>query len=156
MVCGAEREEVLLRESHMADLLVHLRQSTAIEGARRLTLAEFLSRPEARLGDLPGLDPARVPVEPWLHAYAESEVKGAGYRERERAEVRRLRGAGSVALPQEMDFAAVGGLSREMVEKLSAIRPRTLGQAARVPGVPPAALTQLRVAVERARREERG
>jgi tRNA uridine 5-carboxymethylaminomethyl modification enzyme len=156
MVPAAEREEVLLRESRMSDLLEHLHRFSALEGARRLTLAEFLARPDARLGDIPGLDPSRLPAEPWLRAYVESEVKGAGYRERERAEVRRLMGAESVALSQEMDFAAVGGLSREMVEKLSAIRPRTLGQAARVPGVTPAALTQLRIAVERARRGVRG
>jgi tRNA uridine 5-carboxymethylaminomethyl modification enzyme len=155
MVCGAEREEVLLRESRMSELLAHLHRSTAVEGTRRLTLAEFLTRPEARLGNLPGLDPAQVPAEPWLRGYAESEVKGAGYRERELAEVRRLKGAESVALPQEIDYASVGGLSREMVEKLSAIRPLTLGQAARIPGVTPAALTQLRVAVERARRGAR-
>lgn len=151
VVGGDEREEILRREARISGLLAALRGSTTVEGERRLTLGELLSRPEARLEGLPGLAPALIPPEPWLRAYAESEVKGEGYREREREEVRRLRGAESVVLPEGMDYAAVGGLSREMVEKLSALRPRTLGHAARIPGVTPAALTHLRIAAKRLR-----
>jgi tRNA uridine 5-carboxymethylaminomethyl modification enzyme len=150
---GAEREDVLLREARITALLRRLRATTALEGDRRLPLASLLARPGVGLRDLPDLGAEEIPREPWLRAYAESEVKGEGYRERERAEVRRLSAAEAVSLPQGMDYAAVGGLSREVVEQLSAVRPRTLAQAARIPGVTPAALTHLRLAAERGRRE---
>lgn len=152
---GAEREEVLLRETRVSRILATLRERTVVEGERRLSLEDLLARPDARLSTLPALEPGEVPPEPWVRAYVESEVKGAGYRERERAEVRRLAGADKVVLAEEFDYASVGGLSREVAEKLMAARPRTLGQASRIPGLTPAALTLLRLAAERARRGDR-
>lgn len=154
VLSGAEREEVLLREARVSRLLATLRERTVVEGERRLSLEELLSRPDARLEGLPALGAEEVPPEPWIRAYAESEVKGAGYRERERAEARRLASAETVVLPEGLEYASVGGLSREVAEKLSEARPRTLGQASRIPGLTPAALTLVRLAAARVRRGE--
>ncbi len=71
----------------------------------------------------------------------------APYVERQSAEVRALRANESILLPADMDYGAVGGLSTEMIERLSRAQPRTLGAAARVQGITPAALAALLVAV---------
>jgi tRNA uridine 5-carboxymethylaminomethyl modification enzyme len=71
----------------------------------------------------------------------------APYVERQAAEVRALRANEAISLPEDMDYAAIGGLSTEMIERLSRAQPRTLGSAARLQGITPAALAALLVAV---------
>jgi tRNA uridine 5-carboxymethylaminomethyl modification enzyme len=73
----------------------------------------------------------------------------APYVQRQEAEVARLRGDEAVRLPRNLDFAAVPGLSNEMVERLSQARPSTLGAASRVRGVTPAALAAILVHARR-------
>jgi len=121
-----------------------------------VTLARRLSRPGQTLQDLAD----RLPGHPRLQEGAlaravEARAKGAGYVERGRAEAERTAKAWGVALPPGFEFRGLPGLSAEMVERFEAARPETLGQAARLPGVTPAALTLLRVAVE-AQRRSRG
>ncbi|MCH9020820.1 MAG: tRNA uridine-5-carboxymethylaminomethyl(34) synthesis enzyme MnmG, partial [Proteobacteria bacterium] len=71
------------------------------------------------------------------------EAHYAGYLDRQEADVRAFRRAEALALPDGLDYGAVGGLSSEVREKLEASRPATLGAAARISGVTPAALTAL-------------
>jgi tRNA uridine 5-carboxymethylaminomethyl modification enzyme len=85
-------------------------------------------------------------------ASIESDVKYAGYIERERAAVARTKREGHRAIPDGFDYAGLSGLTREAVERLSLVRPETLGQAGRIPGVTPAAVAVLGFHLERWRR----
>ena len=73
----------------------------------------------------------------------------AGYIERAQDEIERSRAQQQTALPADLDYASLGGLSHEVRQKLTQIRPATLGQAARVPGVTPAAVSILLVHLRR-------
>ena len=73
------------------------------------------------------------------------DVKYAGYLERQRELVTRARLLESVPLPENMEYSAVVGLSREVEEKLQRVRPRNLGQAGRISGVTPAAVSCLEI-----------
>ena len=73
----------------------------------------------------------------------------APYVARQQAEIERLRADEAVRLPADLDYAALPGLSNEMVERLSAARPATLGAAARIRGVTPAALAAILVHARR-------
>ncbi|MGH6996773.1 MAG: tRNA uridine-5-carboxymethylaminomethyl(34) synthesis enzyme MnmG, partial [Phenylobacterium sp.] len=73
----------------------------------------------------------------------------AGYLDRQRADAESLRRDEDLRLPTDLDYAGVGGLSNEVREKLIAVRPLTLGQAARIEGVTPGALTALLAHVRR-------
>jgi tRNA uridine 5-carboxymethylaminomethyl modification enzyme len=75
----------------------------------------------------------------------ETEIKYAGYLAQQRRSIEKLKAAESHAIPADFRYEAVSGLSREMQEKLGKIRPNTIGQASRIPGVTPAALTLLSV-----------
>jgi tRNA uridine 5-carboxymethylaminomethyl modification enzyme len=75
----------------------------------------------------------------------------AGYLDRQAADVAAFRRDEDLALPADLDYAAVGGLSNEVRGKLVAVRPRTLGQAARMEGVTPGALTALLAHARRVR-----
>ncbi len=77
----------------------------------------------------------------WLQARARSEQLYAGYVERMRAEVSRLRGDGAdLPLPATLDYATLPGLSNEAAQRLAAVRPSSTGQASRIPGITPAAV----------------
>jgi tRNA uridine 5-carboxymethylaminomethyl modification enzyme len=73
------------------------------------------------------------------------QIKYDGYIARQRAEVERLKGQGATALPQDLDYTTVAGLSHEVCQKLSDARPDSLERAARIPGVTPAAVAQLAI-----------
>ena len=80
-----------------------------------------------------------------IEAAVEIETRYAGYLERQGAEVRRNRRMRGMSLPAELDYGGVRGLSNEVREKLARTRPATIGQAERIPGMTPAAVSQLLV-----------
>ena len=77
----------------------------------------------------------------------ETEIKFAGYLEQQTRSIAKLKAAEEVLIPEWMDYAAISGLSREMREKLERVRPATIGQASRMPGVTPAALSLVHVSI---------
>jgi len=111
---------------------------------REYRLFELLRRPEVGYGELltlPGAGPGLS--EPNLIEQVEIQAKYQGYIERQREEVARTRDQESLALPADMDYAKVHGLSIEVRQKLDQHRPETLGQASRIQGVTPAAISLL-------------
>jgi len=77
----------------------------------------------------------------------ETEFKFAGYLEQQKRSIEKLKAAETVAIPDWLDYASISGLSREMREKLERVRPATIGQASRMPGVTPAALSLVHVSI---------
>jgi tRNA uridine 5-carboxymethylaminomethyl modification enzyme len=77
----------------------------------------------------------------------ETEIKFAGYLEQQKKSVAKLKAAEAVAIPEWLEYSIISGLSREMREKLERIRPITIGQASRIPGVTPAALSLVHVSI---------
>ncbi len=111
----------------------------------RPTLSQWLKRPEARievLSDWITRVLGEVPVRGLLTTI-ETEVKYAGYIAQQERQIRRLRDAEDREIPPGFSFDRIPGLSREVVEKLRKVGPRTLGQAGRIPGVTPAAVAVL-------------
>ena len=77
----------------------------------------------------------------------ETEIKFAGYLEQQKKSIEKLKAAEGVSIPLWLDYAAISGLSREMRETLERVRPATIGQASRIPGVTPAALSLVHVSI---------
>jgi tRNA uridine 5-carboxymethylaminomethyl modification enzyme len=78
----------------------------------------------------------------------ETEIKFAGYLEQQKKSIAKLKAAEAVAIPEWMEYGAISGLSREMRETLERVRPITIGQASRIPGVTPAALSLVHVSIK--------
>jgi tRNA uridine 5-carboxymethylaminomethyl modification enzyme len=112
--------------------------------AGKVTLEELLKRPEVGYDDL-RLAGAGAPED--LSVYEkigiEVNVKYSGYIERELSRINRFRDLERIRIPEGMDFSSIPGLSNEIKEKLARFRPRNLGQASRISGVTPAAVTIL-------------
>jgi len=112
---------------------------------RSLRLDELLRRPQAALPDLARFWPALGELPAETAVEAETRVKYEGYLKRQEELAGRMGRLETVPVPADLDYAAVSGLSREAVEKLSRVAPRTLGQAGRISGVTPAALACLEI-----------
>jgi tRNA uridine 5-carboxymethylaminomethyl modification enzyme len=112
-----------------------------------LSAAKLLKRPEMsaedliRLGLLDGVDPD-------VAKQLEIQIKYEGYIDRQQREAAQFRRMEKVLIPEDMNYDSVPGLSRELKEKLTAIRPRSLGQVSRVSGITPAALSALMVRIK--------
>jgi tRNA uridine 5-carboxymethylaminomethyl modification enzyme len=78
----------------------------------------------------------------------ETEIKFAGYLEQQKKSIAKLKAAEAVAIPDWLEYSAISGLSREMRETLERVRPITIGQASRIPGVTPAALGLVHVSIK--------
>ncbi len=116
---------------------------------------ELLKRPEVSyyaVLQMAGLDGSLSPDEA---AELEIEVKYEGYVRRQAEAVERVRRLDETLIPQSLDYASVPGLSTEARERLSRIRPRSLGQASRMPGITPAAVSLLAIYLKSSSRPER-
>ena len=129
---------------------------------KSLTLKEFLRRPGITLktalqvggllegeggGDLEGL-PDVVDM-PDVVNMVEVEVKYEGYIARQREDAERLRRQEGQMIPEELEYSEIGGLSTEVVERLTEVSPRSIGQASRISGITPAALSIIMVHIKR-------
>jgi tRNA uridine 5-carboxymethylaminomethyl modification enzyme len=115
----------------------------------KINLAQLLRRPELTLTDLSIFSPGVGEFEPHVSTQAEVDIKYAGYLDRQLEMVNRSRKMESSRLPSDFDYGAISGLSREVQEKLIRIKPQSLGQAARIPGITPAAISLLSVYLKR-------
>jgi tRNA uridine 5-carboxymethylaminomethyl modification enzyme len=77
----------------------------------------------------------------------ETEIKFAGYLDQQKKSIEKLKAAEAVAIPEWIEYGTISGLSREMRETLERVRPSTIGQASRIPGVTPAALSLVHVSI---------
>jgi tRNA uridine 5-carboxymethylaminomethyl modification enzyme len=107
-------------------------------------LFQLLCRPETTYAGLVADDPDAI-QDPDLGRQVEIAVKYDGYIRRMRAEIARFTATESARIPETLDYATVPGLSTEARQRLGEVRPRSLGQASRVPGITPAALSILSV-----------
>jgi tRNA uridine 5-carboxymethylaminomethyl modification enzyme len=113
---------------------------------REANLMELLRRPEVDYQDLVELGELDSPLEnPQSIRQLEIQARYSGYIERQMAEVDRQKKSENLVIPENIDYAKARGLSTEVLQKLSETRPQTIGQAARIPGVTPAAISLLLV-----------
>ena len=142
-LASRERYERMLQKKAATEAaLKQIRKSPA--------LFEALKRPDASLRDLPGAPELTSDVAEQV----EITIKYGGYIERQQAEIERFRRMEEHLLPEDLDYLAMDGLRIEARQKLAAARPRSLGQAARVPGVSPGDVSVLMVYLEKLRRRE--
>ena len=154
---SAERWELYLKKQEQKARLLNL-----LDGHRREvtpddrpTLSQWLKRPEAHIEDLGASicqQLGEVPVRGLLTT-VETEIKYSGYISQQEKQINRLKGSEGRRITADFGYTAIPGLSREIREKLERVRPETLGQASRIPGVTPAAVAVLDVYLDLSRHD---
>lgn len=110
-----------------------------------VTLEELLRRPGITMDSIKRFDEAGNEWAPDIAYQVELDVKYEGYTQRQKEMVHRAKRLEGQAIPNDLEYGEVSGLSREVVEKLSRVNPLSLGQASRISGVTPAAITALMI-----------
>ena len=145
-------QERRARIDRLRDLIEHTRVDTAhpffaarsLEFRDRPSFVSILRRPEIHMEDL--IREGVLTTEPVRRediVSLETSIKYEGYLKQQEREVEKLKKAESRRIPQDFDYAGMPGLSREIVEKLSRVRPQSIAQASRIPGITPASISIL-------------
>ncbi len=140
---------VRVKPSPEVNGLLAERGATTLE--QSVSLAQFLKRPEIVYGDILSVDETAPELPSDVRRQVEIECKYEGYLARQEAEVRKFRDLERIRIPGDLDYSLVPGLSNEIRGKLMDIRPASLGQATRIPGMTPAAISVLMVYLRRGR-----
>ncbi len=137
-----------------------LAQLDSVPLKQKSTLADILRRPELRIEQLAGLplpeDLCKAVTElsrSEVREEVQLQVKFDGYIQRQSEQVQRFKKMESVTLPADMEYKGLSGLSNEVVEKLSRVRPHSLGQASRISGITPAAISVLQVHLKKVKEQ---
>ena len=126
--------------------MLESRDSAPVANSARL--ADLLRRPQVTYEDIAPFDPGRPELSKAVTEEVQIQIKYAGYLARQEKQVEEFRKAESKLLPADMDYNAIAGLRLEARQKLSQIRPVSLGQASRISGVSPADIAVLMIAME--------
>ena len=116
---------------------------------REYRYSEMLKRPEIEIGHLIPFIKDSGSFPPKVHAQAEVNAKYAGYLDRQQQEIEKATQHEQTELPEDLDYSEVRGLSNEVCQKLAQHRPATIGQASRISGITPAAISLLLVHLKR-------
>jgi tRNA uridine 5-carboxymethylaminomethyl modification enzyme len=137
-IAGQTYAQMLKRPEVTIEALFPMLREELANSAETL-FASWLARTEA--GNLPAQIRNEIKS-------VETEIKYSGYLDQQKKSIEKLKKAEERAIPDWFDYTSVSGLSREMQEKLLRVRPATIGQASRIPGVTPAALSLINVYIE--------
>ena len=110
-----------------------------------LTLEELLQKPDVKIAELISIDPRLNDIEEDVAYQVELNVKYRGYIERQNEMVKRTKRIEDIRIPPDLVYRDISGISNEIVERFTKVKPFTLGQASRIPGVTPAAITALMI-----------
>ena len=143
------------RDRFERNRLVIERSTVTVPSGERIPAARALKQPEVRLETLVEGGQLRLDLSEESRdvdlASIETTFKYEGYLKRQEQSVERQRRQETRQIPRDFTFAGIPGLSREMIERLSSVRPVTLGQASRIPGVTPAAVAVIGAYLDRPR-----
>ncbi|MBQ5563855.1 MAG: tRNA uridine-5-carboxymethylaminomethyl(34) synthesis enzyme MnmG, partial [Clostridia bacterium] len=121
----------------------------------RISLYELMRRPEVSYDALAAIDPGRPELSSHAKEQVQVQIKYEGYIRKQQAQVEKFKRLEDKLLPEDLPYDTIEGLRIEAAQKLSQIRPRSVGQAGRISGVSPADISVLMVYLEKQRRMER-
>ena len=131
------------------DFADYLRENNSAVPVTGAGMSDLLRRPELSYAGLAPFDPSRPSLPADVREQVEISLRYEGYIKRQLAQVAQFRRMESKKMPHDIDYTGIQGLRTEARQKLAAVRPVSLGQAARISGVSPADLTALMIALEK-------
>jgi tRNA uridine 5-carboxymethylaminomethyl modification enzyme len=149
LVTDASYERYMRKMELLAGEIRRLNSTRVVHEGSGMPLSEVLKRPEIDYARLSELYPPESPAPADIMAQAEILIKYEGYIRRQASDIARTRKYEDKRIPEGFDYEAVKGFSNEVREKLMRVRPISIGQAGRIPGVTPAAVDLLLVALSR-------
>lgn len=144
-------EKVIVHPKDDVNAVLERMESSPI--SQVISLYHLLKRPEIRYEGLADIDPERPDLPRYIALQVETEIKYEGYIQKQQEQIQQFKKLEKKGLPEDIDYHAVKGLRREAVDKLTAIRPMTVGQASRISGVSPADINVLFIYLDARKRK---
>lgn len=145
-------QERIIPPAEHVNIYLEGKGSSPLSG--HVSAAQLMKRPELSYDDILNLLQETVSQDPDVATQVETQIKYQGYIEKQMQQVEKFKRMENKALPEEMPYYQMEGISREAAEKLAKIKPRSIGQASRISGVSPADISVLLVHLEQQRRKE--
>jgi tRNA uridine 5-carboxymethylaminomethyl modification enzyme len=141
-------------EEEIRDWINTYKETFIKDGDKKVSIFTYLQKPEADIQKLKEMG-INVPESDYIQEEIEINVKYDGYLEREEKLNEKMKYLEGIKIPEDIDYSQVAGLRKEIVQKLTKFKPMTLGQASRLEGITPAAITALLVHIEKMREKRR-
>ncbi len=146
LIAEKDYEAFLKKQERINKIMMFLeRETIKIEGKETLSLKNFLKKPEVKLKNVLEYTKFQENLTEEDIRHIESEVKYEGYLKRQEKEIARFKKMDKEKIPPSLEFQNVPGLTREVREKLDKFRPKTIGEAKKIPGITPAAVVNLHI-----------
>lgn len=146
LIAEKDYEAFLKKQEKINKIMVFLeRETIKIEGKETLSLKNFLKKPEVKFKNVLEYTKFQENLTEEDIRHIESEVKYEGYLKRQEKEIARFKKMDKEKIPSSLEFQNVPGLTREVREKLDKFRPKTIGEAKKIPGITPAAVVNLHI-----------
>ncbi|MFH1847061.1 MAG: tRNA uridine-5-carboxymethylaminomethyl(34) synthesis enzyme MnmG [Candidatus Omnitrophota bacterium] len=146
-------KKVMVYPGQEADKVLRVKGEVPLKG--KISLLEILKRAGISYDDLKCIDKTTADLSYYEKVQMEIDVKYAGYIEREISRVRKFADLEKIRISEDFDYSNIPGISNEIKEKLGKLKPRSLGQASRISGITPAAISILMVMIKKARMDSR-
>lgn len=153
-----EEKERLKKERAKPTVVVNniLKEKGSTPLEEPVSLAQLLKRPEITYEDIEKIQGKKSDLPDYVKQEVEIEIKYEGYIKRQKEQVERFKRMESKLIPEDIDYDAIPGLSTEVRQKLKEVRPVSIGQASRIPGVTPAAISAILIYMEMQQRRKKG
>ncbi|BAT70855.1 tRNA uridine 5-carboxymethylaminomethyl modification enzyme [Thermosulfidibacter takaii ABI70S6] len=152
-----EEKERLKKERAKPTVVVNniLKEKGSTPLEEPVSLAQLLKRPEITYEDIEKIQGKKSDLPDYVKQEVEIEIKYEGYIKRQKEQVERFKRMESKLIPEDIDYDAIPGLSTEVRQKLKEVRPVSIGQASRIPGVTPAAISAILIYMEMQQRRKK-
>ncbi len=144
--------EVIIHSTQKVNDLLNKLGTTPLSEAT--TLATLLTRPEVNYNQTASIDPNRPGLSAEVTEQVEIQIKYAGYIKRQKIQVKRFKKLENYKIPRNIDYFSLHGISHEGKERFSQVRPISLGQAKRIPGITPSDITALMINIEKIKKQK--
>jgi tRNA uridine 5-carboxymethylaminomethyl modification enzyme len=157
LISSSALDEFDLKQKRLNNLRDFLKSKRIPVGQGKIAISQALKRTDHKIEQFRSSFPREIRdnLSSEEIRSVETEIKYQGYLKQQSLEIEQMKQAGSKVIPHDLDYTGIAGLSLEIVEKLSHIKPSTIGQASRIPGITPAALSiihlQLKINQKRAK-----
>lgn len=146
-------KEVIIHATKKVNELLNKFGTTPLSEAA--TLVTLLTRPEVTYNQTASIDPNRPELSAEVTEQVEIQIKYAGYIKRQEIQVKRFKKLENYKIPQDIDYFNLHGISHEGKERFSEVRPISLGQAKRIPGITPSDIAALMINIEKIKRTKK-
>lgn len=141
-----EYESYLKKQERISKIMTFLqREKIKTEKNEKITLKNLLKKPEVNLKNMIEYKKFLLPLTNEEIRHIESEVKYEGYLKKQEKEIVRIKKIDRIKIPESLEFNKIPGLTREVVEKLENLNPKTIGQAKKISGITPAAIINIHI-----------